>query len=547
MIEYVCPSCSRLLRIPDEYAGNRGKCSHCGQRIVVPGSPAASSAHVPVGKPWEKWVPRMILALVGVVLCAFFCVLSRQSGTGTEHQDPSTEQNFQGPSREQKASEILVAEHVVGAESGVDGLQRENKLPRTHLEPKTSGELEDNRIGEVFPIDRQRYAAEGTDPGVERAIRLGQKWARISLDRFDLGQARAMGLYSEFNVTPFQDAAVERLVEHGITVLCCIVYWDKDVHGSGSSGPLWTEEVSQRYLDYARFIVRHFKGRIRHYEILNEPVNGILDAPSYIALIRRVIPVIRQEDTEAKIVVGGATDLMRDYSHDFFLAVVDSDVMARADGIALHPMYGASPQYDETRPYYYGYPDLIREIKAMSSGRGFKGELFAEEMCWRTFRNPHPEEPWQYTDPVAAKYYARGIVMHLGMGIRAGIGGEKYDEVPPVLAVVRNLCTVMAGNKAAQLPVEILGDVAPLRLYTFSLRNDEYLIALWRDSAAVDNDPGVRADIIVRRFAASKATGIDVLEGIEQELIVRSEAGDLVVPGLLVKDYPIILRVAKGH
>ena len=35
MIEYRCPHCERVLKIPDEYLGKSGKCNHCGGKIVV--------------------------------------------------------------------------------------------------------------------------------------------------------------------------------------------------------------------------------------------------------------------------------------------------------------------------------------------------------------------------------------------------------------------------------------------------------------------------------------------------------------------------------
>ena len=39
-------------------------------------------------------------------------------------------------------------------------------------------------------------------------------------------------------------------------------------------------------------------------------------------------------------------------------------------------------------------------------------------------------------------------------------------------------------------------------------------------------------------------TGIDVLQGYEQELVASEEGGNLVIRDLLVKDYPIILRLS---
>jgi hypothetical protein len=40
-------------------------------------------------------------------------------------------------------------------------------------------------------------------------------------------------------------------------------------------------------------------------------------------------------------------------------------------------------------------------------------------------------------------------------------------------------------------------------------------------------------------------TGIDVLQGFEQGLIASDEDGNLAIRALLVKDYPIILRLSS--
>ncbi len=69
------------------------------------------------------------------------------------------------------------------------------------------------------------------------------------------------------------------------------------------------------------------------------------------------------------------------------------------------------------------------------------------------------------------------------------------------------------------------------------------LLALWTDGVAVDNDPGIEATLTFPGFSAQKVVGIDVLHGFEQQIITSTEDGSLVISNLLVKDYPIILRL----
>lgn len=71
------------------------------------------------------------------------------------------------------------------------------------------------------------------------------------------------------------------------------------------------------------------------------------------------------------------------------------------------------------------------------------------------------------------------------------------------------------------------------------------LVALWRDGIAVDDDPGIPATVTLPGFAGYTVTGIDVLYGLEQSLVRETEGGDLVIRDLLVKDYPVILRIGN--
>ena len=246
-------------------------------------------------------------------------------------------------------------------------LQEGNDLPKTGIVTGSFGELEDNHIGDTFPLDRHPTPCPPAeeDWSFTHVGKLGLKWVRLSLDRLELDQARSMDDYSQFEINPCQDELVTLLAENDITILYTLVYWDKDLHSENYPNYKNEEEV-QRFLDYTRLIVRHFKGRIQYYEILNEGLVYV-EAEDYVKLIHRVIPVIREEDPDAKIAVGGATDLRLDYSREYFFDVIQSDIMPLVDVVAIHPMYGVSPQFDETRPYYDNYPSLIQEIKDAAS------------------------------------------------------------------------------------------------------------------------------------------------------------------------------------
>jgi branched-chain amino acid transport system substrate-binding protein len=149
-------------------------------------------------------------------------------------------------------------------------------------------------------------------------------------------------------------------------------------------------------------------------------------------------------------------------------------------------------------------------------------------------------EVWTYSEAVAAKYYARGIVINRGLGLWAGIGGD----VPPILQAVRNLSTVLSGAEPANLPLEIESEADLIRRYAFSLSNGDRLVAVWTDGVAVDDDPGVAATLTLPGVAASEVVGIDVLYGFEQQLITEQDGANLVIRDLLVRDYPTFVRLS---
>jgi len=86
----------------------------------------------------------------------------------------------------------------------------------------------------------------------------------------------------------------------------------------------------------------------------------------------------------------------------------------------------------------------------VASGAGFPGEFKADELTWRTHLTANPDHPWVYSEITAAKYYARGVVMHLGMDVGVGVGIDTRFMV--IYSTVSNLATVMAANR----PLEFL-------------------------------------------------------------------------------------------
>jgi hypothetical protein len=440
----------------------------------------------------------------------------------------------------------------------IANLQEGNSVLRTRLPPKRSKELADNRIGNG--MGNLWAAGEGAITQILNELTsLGIKRITWGLNEGEqsapLGGGVSININwtkSEFYIPPDPggpDDFVTGLTDNGIISYLPLSFWDKANHPDGwqpqpGFSRFSTEEDIQRYLEYVRFIVSHFKGRIQYYEIWNEPDMGgplqHIEIADYINLVKRTVPVIRQEDPEAKIVVGSIV-LQDNPSRDYLFSILNSDIMPLVDVVSWHPMFGVSPEY--LCEYYHNYPSLVQEIKDVASANGFRGEYRGDAIVYRS-----PDCPWcfpgdpLYSNTVAAKYYARGIVIHLGMDL-ATIPGVLASRVES-FATIRNLCTLMAGTNPTSLSLEIQSTATNIRTYGFSLPDGSHLIALWTDGVAVDDDPGIKATVTIQNISAQKVTGIDVLNSFEQPLNFNVEGGNLIINDLLIRDYPIFIRLS---
>ena len=445
------------------------------------------------------------------------------------------------------------------------GLQVGNeRLLRQLATPQPQHEY--NRIGTMLPL--LDSAGTGDMEGIMYVMdSLGQMWDKFYIDVPDWPEVGVLEGYSDGNVTPTQDSLVDRFVEQRLKVVLGLVFWDESANDrilerGAAYSRYETEEEVQAYLDHIQSIVRHFRGRVEYYEILNEPnahkaagVQQYVSATQYINLVRRAVPVIRREDPQAKIVIGAVACVgMEQQGFEYLRAIAGSDVMPLVDVISWHPFDGASPD-TSLRDYYYEYPDLVGSVRDTAARNGFTGEYMASEMQWRTpltdvieladiLGTANPDDRLVHSATQAAKYYAREIALNLGMDVIVGTGGEGL--VTSVHSVIRNLSTVMAGHEAIDMPAEIDIDYGgPVAYCAFRYPNGERMLALWTDGIAEDVDPGIPAIITFPGLTADAVAGIDILCGFEQELIFETAEGNTIIRDLLIKDYPILIRLSN--
>ena len=336
--------------------------------------------------------------------------------------------------------------------------------------------------------------------------------------------------------------------------------------GDGQNRPDLTrfknEEEIERYLDYVRFIVAYFKGRIKYYEIWNEPNVPASDSPwgqiafeDYIRLLKRVAPVIREVDPDAKIVVGAVSGVWRsgypgygewarhNLDINYLEALASSDVMPLVDGISWHPFY--CTRADDS--YYQAYPQTVDEIKQIAWEHGFRGIFISEEISWRTPDVDSNSDLQPFDELIVTKYLIRSVVVHRGLDVMVGISmGESTSSrgVPSRDQAIATLNTIMAGAMPTneQLKVQVESESSlDTENYSFFFPGDNKMIAIWTDGLPVENAIGEKFNIILKDITAKKITAIDVLYGVQQQLNWQQVNHDIHIFNIRIRDYPLFI------
>lgn len=443
-----------------------------------------------------------------------------------------------------------------------DLLQVGNFTRERPIETYTADELDDNRIASIFSA---LWQLDDTDEMAwilrEGIIGLGLKRTRITINNLEYSTegGRIIVDYTkpEMSVIPEHDAIYKMLHDAGIETTYTLIFWDKEGPDPQKllDGPRFqTDDQVERYLEFVRFIVSHFRDRVNRFEIWNEPNLStpgqeiLLD--DYIKLVRRAVPVIREEYPEAMIQVGGTSPMIDPKAQEYLFGIIRSDIMPLVDVVSWHPMYHIDLDNPDHTHYYSYYPKLVREIKATAEAHGFKGEYSANEITWwiEGELEDYQEEPWRFSTIRAAKLYSRASVMHLGMDVSIGWGGTgsraPISGRPLLFLALQRLCTILAGHEAIDLPVEIEVVAEPLAYCAFRYPNGDRILALWLDGAVSDEDESIPTAITFPALTAGKVTGLNVLHGIEQDLIFEVAGGNTVVSNLILKDYPVLIRLS---
>jgi hypothetical protein len=231
-------------------------------------------------------------------------------------------------------------------------------------------------------------------------------------------------------------------------------------------------------------------------------------------------------------------------------ASVQKGVAAQIDAIGWHP-----------GPNSAAYFSSVREFQKKCRELGFKGEFFATEIYAGSMYPPG--SPKTSSETQMAKFLVKSLVGHNGLGMEAGPchphytayshpqalcqttwGMQTLHPCRPTMAYYlwRTVATVMDDFHPAEFPLK-LSDPKQLLAFTFQRGDGERMLALWMDGPEKDGITEKKIDIAFPGMQGKRATVVDIMNGTEQELNFAPEGGGTLLRGMLIKDYPIFVKV----
>ena len=179
-----------------------------------------------------------------------------------------------------------------------------------NVKPKHSTEIKYSRIGLGFEkLDR---AVFDPNKAYDRVADIGVKWIRLQS-----GWQRTEREKGVYNFA-WLDDIVDNLLSRGLKPWMCLAYGNdlyteaaKKVYGAAGCPPIHTAEEKEAWSRYVTELTKHYKGKITHYEVWNEP-DGIwcwkhgVNAEEYGNFVIDTAKAIRSGDSEAKV-IGGVT------------------------------------------------------------------------------------------------------------------------------------------------------------------------------------------------------------------------------------------------
>ncbi len=407
-----------------------------------------------------------------------------------------------------------------------------------HVPPKRSSQIQDG-FGINSDLPREPYLPWNRwwwtrmfDAGV-KWIRIGQYENSSDQTSWEWVEQRR-GVYA---VSPRVDDYIDSLIENGVRVQVQLLYGnpmytspvgrlpDSVIAAGGPERgsfhnpdrslysifwPPTTPEQVAAFTNYARWMVNHFRGRVRYWALWNEQDisywNPVPNPEDYGRLLKAFVQAVHETDGEAKVIYGAQAGVKREFTQRAL------DTCRCASGIDVYayhtyPGYGRNlnPETMDSGAYGNESPRALRQMVRNYPGIRYDIEFWDDEF------NSIPS--WQGSDEsVQAKYIPRGLLYNWAADVKtfvwllaAGTDGNEYDDFGlihgltfrptdftprPVFYALQNTNALFSDTKLDP-SIKITALLAPTEqnflAYGFRSRSGKAIVAYW---LAVKSEPG---------------------------------------------------------
>ncbi|MBR2615796.1 MAG: beta-galactosidase [Clostridia bacterium] len=257
---------------------------------------------------------------------------------------------------------------------------RMKKLGR--LIPKRASQIRHSRIGIGFEkLDRGVFDPE---KAYELVAQAGVKWARLQSGWQRTEKQR--GVY-DFS---WLDPIVDRFLSMKIEPWICLCYGNelyteaaKKHYGAVGCPPIHSKEEKQAWARYVHATVTHFKGRVRFWEVWNEPDGEWCwkhgpDPLELAELTRITARACKKADPDCEVLGPALCYGKNEYSE----TLKKTDILEHLDGITYHAYCVAEGDWSDRFQYYKAWVEekgldlkIIQGESGTQSRYGFAGAL----------------------------------------------------------------------------------------------------------------------------------------------------------------------------
>ena len=167
-----------------------------------------------------------------------------------------------------------------------------------------------------------------------------------------------------------------------------------------------SDEALEGFARYSEFIVRHFKGVVRHYEVWNEydiKIGGTSpgSAENYTKLLEKVYPRIKKIDPS--IIVYGGAMTPTGVNNGWLEKMLAGGALRNMDVVSIHTYNYGRPGRERTPEAWAEWMQKVQDLIAKYND-GKQAALYVTEMGWPTQLDKRGTTPRQSADYLARMY-----------------------------------------------------------------------------------------------------------------------------------------------